>query len=375
MDVETPWVLSLFRATRPNVHVDFLGVLNIREKHFKPKFTYCGMFRIKSFSDSHTEQYVWTFSRLRFFTRVWLSVYLCFRFGVFNVHDAVVFTNPFSAHFSKCFRKSIRIYDAHDVFEFYSHLSRFNVRELEEKLLNECDIVAAVARRLASEFEMRRKRPVLYLPMAASTAWLNQQPKNRPADLPTGLPIVGCTGQINATYDWALIEMITQLRADHNFVFVGPNVEGDECVKAVIANVFARPNVFWLGPKPHDCLKDYVDNFDVCFCPLKPSEHSDCRSPLRLFDFLTTQKPIISTNIVEAHEHTPHVFIANNALEMSKFLQQVANGEYFIDTTARRQYIAQNTWEFRANTLINQIEIIRKNKAQLMMSNASKTVV
>ena len=361
LDVETPWVTSLFKATEPGIQVDFLGILNIRERRFKPQFSLAGMFRKKTLDTWHSERYFWTLTRFPTISRAWIRLYLRFVFGKTRVHDAVVFTNPFGAELLDIFKNCICVYDAHDVFEYYPHLQKWPIRQLEQRLLDNCDVVAVVASRLTADFRLRRTAPVIHLPMAASKEWLGAAKVERPHDLPSGAQIVGCTGQINCTYDWDMIKAVTRMRRDFMFVFVGPVVEGDERRREEINEVFSLPNVRWLGPKPHQQLRSYINSFDVCFCPLVRNDHNDRRSPLRLFDYMTTSKPIATTDIAEAYQHKDHIVIVKNAVEMSDFLIRVQSSDYVVNWPARLEYMKHHTWEARASVLVGQIREAMKN--------------
>ena len=196
--------------------------------------------------------------------------------------------------------------------------------------MDRCGAVFAVAVALAEDFRRETTTPVYHLPMAVSSSFLRNA-EAAPADVQSiRRPIVGCTGQINRSYDWDLIEEIRQR----------------------IDRVFGRPNVHWLGPRPHGLLPDYLNAFDVGLNPLLMSHHADRRSPLRLFDYMSTAKPIISTAIREAFEHQEHLLIASSAEECVDLLREVLAGRIAVDAEARRLYIQGQTWERRAEHLL-----------------------
>ena len=199
----------------------------------------------------------------------------------------------------------------------------------------------------------------MYSPNAASIEFIERLSKPVgpvPADLAAlPRPIVGCIGQINRSYDWDLIAGLADALPDVSFVFVGPVFqEPVELAKRVDA-ALAKKNVRHLGPKPHDELPDYLQHFDVCFNPLAVNSHNDRRSPLRLFDYLATEKPILSTAIREAHEHVPFIEIGRDLDECVRVLRRMTAADYTVDLAARREYIRQNTWHARAQQLLRLI--------------------
>ena len=86
-------------------------------------------------------------------------------------------------------------------------------------------------------------------------------------------------------------------------MFIGPRVDQAPENVAEIQRVFGQPNVRWLGARPHSELPAYLKRFDLCLAPyaLTPLKHSG--SPLRLYDYLATDKPVLFTPISEACAH------------------------------------------------------------------------
>src|ERR1019366_3560303 len=113
--------------------------------------------------------------------------------------------------------------------------------------------------------------------------------------------------------------------------------------------LFSRSNVHWLGPKPHDHLPAYLRQFDVLINPLLVNDHNNRRSLLRLYDYLTTDRPIVSTAIAEAFNHVPFVNIAKDKEEFRRLLGEALTLKAAPDLERRREYIAANTWHARAD--------------------------
>src|SRR5207253_3195701 len=96
-----------------------------------------------------------------------------------------------------------------------------------------------------------------------------------------------------------------------------------------------KPNVHHLGVKPHSELPSYLMHFDVCFNPLIVNDHNDRRSPLRLFDYLATDRPILSTAIREAYEHAPFIEIGDSLDSCIRLLQKMLAPDYRTDLAGR----------------------------------------
>jgi len=267
--------------------------------------------------------------------------------------DAILFTLPWYARVAGNCAAATRTYYAHDTFRYYGWDNN-KIIPLEKQLLDSCQVGFGVARRVVTDLQEQSRTPMHYLPMATTwrpgeTSAEGEAAAEQALESVPG-PRVGCVGQINRTaYDWDLIEYLSASFPDAQFVFLGPRFkEPSDSAAHRLDAVFARPNVHWLGAKPHSHLPAYLRRFDVCFNPLGVTEHNHRRSPLRLFDYLTTDRPIVSTAIAEAFSHVPFVHIARDREEFHRLLGEALTWKVAPDLERRRNHIAANTWQVRA---------------------------
>jgi len=279
--------------------------------------------------------------------------------------DAIVYTLPQYAGIAERIRGPLCAYFAFDPYRFYDWEPRATAA-LERRMLNRADVVFAISEALSEDFRNQTQTPVVTCRNAVSRSIIERirQPSPMPPDLgKLPRPIVGCTGQINRTYDWELIAALARELPDVSFVFVGPIVEEPSPIGQKIKSVTQIANVHWLGPKPHEQLPGYLSGFDICFNPLLVNEHNDRRSPLRLYDYLATDKPILSTGIREAQIHVPFVEIGQNAPQCADILRQFMGAQYDRRIEERRRYIEQNTWEDRAALLLGALQGLPRRAA------------
>lgn len=264
---------------------------------------------------------------------------------------AVLFTLPWYAKVAEQIQGCAKAYYAHDSFRFFGWDTAKVIRG-ERLLMDACDFGLAVARLVAADLKQLSRRPVHYFPMA--TAWHpgtvdGMRQRAVPPDI-AGIPAprVGCVGQISSrAYDWDLIRVLCEELPHVQFVFIGPIFEeGPQTAR--IRRLFNRPNIHWLGPKKHPDLPLYINQFDVCVNLLKVSDHNNRRCPLRLFDYLTTDRPVISTAIAEAYNHVPHLAVADSSHRFVEMLREALRSPNVGDLHARWDYIRAHTWSARA---------------------------
>jgi hypothetical protein len=360
IDGNAPWVRSLFAAMPADVTVDYFRVYNafdyIRRKVGSVRDT----LRWKEL-DARTRELLvlvpgWTRAYGPSSAVVQTAVRMFRRSP--EPAKAIIFTSPYYADVARPLSAIPKYYLAHDPFRYYDWNAK-QVARLEEQLIDECDATLAIARALAEDFHAVSKKPIIYSPNAASVDFierLSQPAGAMPADLAAlPRPIVGCIGQINRSYDWELIGQLANAMPEASFVFIGPIPTEPPEVARSREGVLKAGNVHHLGIKPHDELPNYLQHFDVCFNPLAVNSHNDRRSPLRLFDYLATQRPILSTAVREASEHRPFVEIGHDADECAQLLRRMVAPDYSTDLQSRDKYIRENTWQARANQLLKLI--------------------
>lgn len=275
--------------------------------------------------------------------------------------DLIVFTWPQLAFIAEKLSAFTRVYYCKDPFEYWACWKREEIRDLETRLLANCEAIFAVSQRLVDDFRTRTRGEVFYLPNGVETAFLNAGKLPRPENLPTDRPILGCVGQINTTYDWEFILELSANLPEARLCFVGNISEPDPAnLDKIVNHLTKTPNIFSVGMQPHERIPAYLQHFDISMCYLRAGDFSDRRSPLRLYDYLTTNRPVISTPIAEAKTHLPHIHIANNGKEAADIARRMLAGKITVNAPARKEYIAGQTWAVRAQQLLRELQRLPK---------------
>ncbi len=363
LDANASWVRSLFLAMPADVEFYFFRVYQFQQYGTSAERPWFDALRWRKTGPRIWQQTVpipgWSrFSGLSTAIVVGLCRLLISRIGS---PWAIVYTLPQYAGVAAWLSHHRGVYDAHDTFRHYDW-DRQKTIALERQMLSHVRIAFAVARLVQDDLQADAREvgvstPVEYLPMAASRSFVEAMGRHshpRPGDLPPG-KVVGCTGQINRSYDWALIAAVADALPDVSLVFIGPLIEPDPSERARIMHVLKKPNVHWLGKRPHEQLPAYLAHFDVCLNPLAVTAHNDRRSPLRLFDYLATDRPVLSTAIAEAFEHLPHLDIGRDEAECVSAIRAMLAGDRPVDLASRHRYMLANTWEARARAMVDRI--------------------
>ncbi len=369
VDNGAPWVRSLFAAMPRDVAVHNLRIDSLGAGGFRALAATRKLFSVERIGPNQWQHYTvipgWTRAYGLSTTMATAKVRRLLR-RVRGGRAVVVYNCPqLAGTAQKLAGAATQVYHINDAFRYYAWDS-LQVAQWESQLLSCCSLGLASSQGIAADLRADGFQNIAYFPNAVSAGFLGrmqQRPPQSPADLAEEKGFaVGCIGQINRSYDWRLIEDLARCAVGVVLVFVGPIIEADPAIRADIQRVLALPNIRWLGPKPHDALPDYLRRFDVCLNPLAVNEHNNRRCPLRLYDYLATDKPIISTAINEAAMHRPHVLVARDVKEMAAMVEKIQHGGYQVDVASRRRYISENTWEKRAAKLLELVAACGGNR-------------
>ncbi len=157
-------------------------------------------------------------------------------------------------------------------------------------------------------------------------------------------PTFGFVGTLWPDLDLEPLIKLAVSRPDCNVVLVG---EDRGCT--LLPDLLDEPNVHYLGPAAPVDLPDYLHAFDVCLYPLRRSELRSDIIHSRLFEYLSSGKPIVAMLRPGQVEHFPDVIYAAHspaefALLCSRALEET--GTWARDR--RREYGKAAAWSVRA---------------------------
>ncbi len=245
------------------------------------------------------------------------------------------------------------LYDFVDEIEtFYGDHAR--MRRDHAMLLQRAELVIATAERLHQKVVQQRPDAIL-CPNGVDHEHFSLPHKPvPPADLEPILgackPIIGYYGALAQWFDYELLTEVAGKRSDLSFVLIGPDYD-----RTLTPQLSGLPNVTWLGVKHYQELPRYAYYFDVAIIPFRLNEITHSVSPLKLFEYMSAGKVIVTTPLHESLRY-PCVLIASDASEFSQKLDQALKIKD--DPDYNRLVIStaqQNTWEARAKQILNML--------------------
>lgn len=239
------------------------------------------------------------------------------------------------------------IYDCIDFWPGFPEITEIDANE-EARLIKLVDMVTVSARKLEEWAEwMGAEKDVVYLPNAAS--WnLWKEPLSPPKDLVRGKVTILYSGHLTGSWiDQELLSSLVSFGKDLGWAF---NLIGDIPTDPI-------PGAYYLGHKPYKELGNYLRYVDIGIIPFKENILTECVSPLKVFDYLCADVPVVSTPMPEL-DYFPYCIQANSFKEFRDAIPIASMGKINQETT--NKFRRENSWQARIAFLKHRIAEIRQ---------------
>ena len=168
-----------------------------------------------------------------------------------------------------------------------------------------------------------------------------------------GKPIIGYYGALATWTDTELITYVANQRPDYQYVLIGPRYhnrpEFDEVEKLT--------NVYLLGTIHYNILPQYARWFDVATIPFMVNDISESTSPIKLFEYMALEKPIVTTDMPECEKYRS-VMVAKSYEQYVEMLDRALarknDPEYLALLRAEAR---ENSWDHKAVEILEALRI------------------
>lgn len=372
MNANMPWVRPLFEAL-----AEFIPVTMLLTKDL-PHVLY--QRQLKQYTiDSHQQinNHLWIYHIMtpwmnshltcNIFNPLWKYVFATAKRKM-NVRKVIgVFTNPCYALFANKCSVNYKIYFLNDHFASYSAVNTRKVEQYEDILFNCCNLTLSISRLRIDEIETYHPdlaNRLTYFPLATETDFLSSYPLTCPDILPEDIrsiprPVVGCVGNLSNRIDFEFLYHLAANLPDASFVMIGSSIQDTVNQSDSFRRFRNLPNVYLQGTRPRKYLPQYIKSFNVALIPVRTDNSGKYACPGRLFDYLGSTRPILSTAIHEAMQFADYIKITSNANEAIPWLREVfKNG---CDGKEKQRWLlsANHTWTTRAKELLTILKVKR----------------
>lgn len=159
-------------------------------------------------------------------------------------------------------------------------------------------------------------------------------------------PIIGYFGALAEWVDWNLIGYLAR-KNEFSIVLIGPLFNISE-------NPISLKNVFFLGKKEYENLPNYLQSFDVCIIPFLKSILTDACNPVKMYEYLSAGKPVVSTDLGECR-----IEVVKYSKTYQEFYNNIVDSLKDSDAEnieSRMAFAKENSWESRVKYIRSIIE-------------------
>jgi GT2 family glycosyltransferase/glycosyltransferase involved in cell wall biosynthesis len=237
------------------------------------------------------------------------------------------------------------VYDCMDDHSGFSTNSR-DMLEAARGLEEQADLVIASSATLFSKVSARNGNTLL-LRNACEYDHFAVKPLDKP-EMIDGIagPVIGYYGAISEWFDVDLVYDLARQSPFWTFVLIG-NTFG--CDTAALRTL---PNVVLTGEVAYESLPAYLHRFDACMIPFKVYNLTLATNPVKIYEYMSAGKPVISTRLPEVELMSEYVYIADNASGFKAKIECALSEDKEKMGPPRKEFARSNTWRSRYETLV-----------------------
>jgi len=104
------------------------------------------------------------------------------------------------------------------------------------------------------------------------------------------------------------------------------------------------PNIHVLGLKPYEELPDYLKGIDVAILPRVRNKHTDHQNPLKIWEYLSAGRPVVSIDLLQVQPLTNIVFVASNKEQFLSCIDQALTGDQSLRVQKGIALAREHSW-------------------------------
>jgi len=274
---------------------------------------------------------------------------------------ALFVTLPFAAEAVGGLDERLLIYYITDQYCEMPDVCREYIKDLEQKLLSESDLIFVTSRELLKD-KNGRKSPARLLPHGVDFNRFHSAAVD-PPEIPPELkhlprPILGFHGTLAPWVDSELLRQVARAFPRASIVLIGP-------VWIDFSIPRGLPNVHWIGPRSYNDLPNYAAHFDIGLIPFRQDALTAYVNPLKLLEYLALGLPVVSTPLPDLPHFANVVSVAATADE---FIDQVKSALHDRSPERRLERFAAaagESWEARVNLIEQHVQGALQNNARI----------
>jgi glycosyltransferase involved in cell wall biosynthesis len=117
--------------------------------------------------------------------------------------------------------------------------------------------------------------------------------------------------------------------------------------------LLSLPNVEYRGPMPQKDVPTFLRSLDVCLMPHRDTEYSRSMGPLKLYQYLASGKPVVSTAVAGLDQVREHVRVASDYDEFVRHIEEALQTDNPTLAAKRIDAARKQTWRLRIREIFD----------------------
>ena len=165
-----------------------------------------------------------------------------------------------------------------------------------------------------------------------------------------GRPRIGYTGYISERTDTELLRYVAGKRPEYDIVLAGPVEIPRERFEKVLL-----PNVRYEGVIPYERMPGYLRGLDICLIPHHDTAFSRSMSPLKLFQYLASGRPVVSTRVAGVDRWKELISVADGYEDFLKKIDETLRDDTVEKSGRRIEAARRETWDRRVREMFDAV--------------------
>ena len=307
--------------------------------------------------------------KLNKFFELFIFIYSFFNFAkdtlINKKPQVIICRNIYAAYFFSFFIKKI-VYETHTVekIKIRSYLQKKIL--LKDKML--CVVITnALKEKIKNKYKKILANIIVLPDCSIDNFNLLKKNKNKKKLKKNKNKIISYFGHLYKGRGIEQIINISKILTQYDFYIIG----GDSKNLNFFRNKVLNKNVFFLGYQNFSDIKFLIDKSDILLCPyqknvfLKDQKTStvSIMSPLKIFEYMSSNKPIISSNLnvlKEILKNNINCIMVNpvNLIEWKNAILKIFKDQKFsnqISLNAYNNFKSNYTWDKRVKKILNNL--------------------
>ncbi len=166
-------------------------------------------------------------------------------------------------------------------------------------------------------------------------------------------PIVGYYGALAKWFDYDLIEKVAKAHPDWNILLIG--IDYDKSFAQYDYFKYLK-NVYYIGTVEYKELIKYGNCCSVLTIPFIINEITLSTSPVKVFEYMSMEKPIVTTDLPECRKYKSVMRAKNHEEFIEKLEEAMLKHDDENYKKILRKEALENTWTNKANEILDFID-------------------